>query len=345
MSAVAERVDLPITGMTCAACANRVTRALSRTPGVQAASVNFASSRATVEFDPAATDVSHLVESVEDAGYGVLQLERGATEAATGAAEEAVRREEVSVLRRKFIVSASLSLPVLVIAMSHGRVPLFNVPWINWLQFALVTPVIVYGGAQFYGSAWRGLRHRAADMNTLVALGTFTAYAYSVAATVAPGVFAPAAGHDAMPGMTGTAAPVYFEAAGIIIALVLLGRLLEARATGQTGAAIRLLVGLQAKTARVVRGEHEVDIPIEQVRKGDLIVVRPGEKIPVDGVVRSGASAVDESMLTGESAPVDKDIGSLVYGATINATGSFRFEATRVGEDTALQQIVRKSVV
>jgi Cu+-exporting ATPase len=232
--------------------------------------------------------------------------------------------------------------------MSHGRIAFFDRPWINWLQLALTTPVVLYSGAQFYRGAWAAFRHRAADMNTLIAVGTGAAYLYSVAATVAPGLFRGATGRDPMAGMAGMPGmadappvPVYFEAAAVIIALIVLGRMLESRAKGQTGAAIRRLLDLQAKTARVVREGREMDIPVEEVVPGDTVIVRPGEKIPVDGRVTDGGSAVDESMLTGESLPVEKAPGDEVFGATINKTGSFRFEATKVGRDTALQQIVQ----
>jgi Cu+-exporting ATPase len=230
--------------------------------------------------------------------------------------------------------------------MSHGRIALFNVSWINWAQLALTLPVIFYSGWPFYQSAWTALRHRAADMNTLIATGTGAAFIYSLVVTIAPQLVAGT--HEAaLTGMTDggahvTVAPVYYEAASVIIALILLGRLLEARARGKTSEAIKRLLGLQPRTARVVRADgSEVDLPVEAVGVGDTVVVRPGERIPVDGVVTEGASAVNESMLTGESMPVEKTAGAEVIGATINGTGSFRFRATKVGRDTVLQQIVR----
>lgn len=334
------KVDLQVTGMSCAACARRVEGALSRAPGVEQAAVNLATARATVEYDPKTVDPRQLIQVVKDTGYGVTD----ATEDAIAAAHAA----EYRTLTRKFWMAASLALPVLMMAMSHGRVAVFHGTWVNWLQFMLTTPVVVYCGAQFYRGAWAALRHRAADMNTLIAVGTGTAYVYSAVATISPELFAGVARStaQAMPGMSGQAAvPVYFEAAAVIIALVLLGRMLESRARGQTGDAIRRLMGLQAKTARVLRTvdgrASEVDVPIEDVVPGDVVVVRPGERIPVDGIVREGHSTVDESMLTGESLPVEKQVGHEVFGATINKTGSFQFEATKVGKDTALQQIVR----
>jgi Cu+-exporting ATPase len=399
---VDERVDLPITGMTCAACARRIETKLGRAEGVKHASVNFATGRATVEYDPQLTATRDLIGVVENVGYGVAGTARaafvvddsarpsgsaqpleqhlgrlpgvveasfnlatlevrveyvpGTTETGTirqaiqdfgyrvrdvstgsdqtaADVEQQAREEEYRGLRRKFWIAAVLSVPVLVIAMSHGRIPLLNQPWINWVQLALTAPVVLYCGAQFYRGAWAAFRHRAADMNTLIATGTGAAFLYSVAATVAPGWFAGVA-HASM-------VPVYFEAAAVIIALILLGRMLESRAKGRTGEAIRRLMGMQAKTARVVRGEQEMDIPVEEVVPGDMVIVRPGEKIPVDGIVRDGRSAVDESMLTGESIPVEKGPGDEVFGATINKTGSFRFQATKVGRATALQQIVK----
>ena len=342
VGAATERVDLPITGMTCAACANRVERALRKETGVRSAGVNLATERATVEFDPSATGVERLVDRVRSAGYGV----RETPAEARGAGEETTADDaEHRALRRKFWLAAVLSLPVLVIAMSHGRVASLDGRWAAWLQLALTTPVVFYCGARFYRGAWAALRHRAADMNTLIALGTGAAYVYSAVATLAPGLFAGAVTSTAMSGMSGmgatSAPPVYFEAASVIIALVLLGRMLESRARGQTGAAIRRLVALQPRTARVVRDGVERDVRVEDVRTGDVVIVRPGEKIPVDGRVSGGFSVVDESMLTGESVPVEKRVGDEVFGATINRTGAFRFEATKVGRDTVLQQIVK----
>ncbi len=339
-TAVRERVDLPITGMTCVACARRIERKLSKSEGVQNAGVNFATARATVEFDPQATSINKLIDTVKDIGYGATYI---ADEAGTEDAEASARAAEYRELKRKFLVAAILSFPVLVIAMSHGRITWLDFPGSNWIQLALTTPVVFYSGLQFYRGAWAAFRHRAADMNTLIALGTGTAYLYSVAATIAPQYFAIKLSDDmsSMSGMIDTySVPIYFEAAGVIIALILLGRLLESRAKGRTGEAIRRLLGLQSKTARVLRDGREIDVPIEQVMQGDSVIVRPGEKIPVDGIVSEGASAVDESMLTGESLPVEKTVGDEVFGATINKTGSFLFRATKVGKDTVLQQIV-----
>ncbi|HEX8175213.1 MAG TPA: heavy metal translocating P-type ATPase [Pyrinomonadaceae bacterium] len=337
-----ERVDLPITGMTCAACARRIERKLSKAPGVASAGVNFATARATVEYDPDATGIVALIDAVKAAGFRVREFSDAGSGVSAEDSERVAREAEYKELRRKFWLAATLSLPVLLIAMSHGRISLLSSSGVNWLQLALVTPVVFYCGWQFYSGAWAAFRYREADMNTLIAVGTGTAYLYSVAATLFPGLFIAATNRE-MAGMGGMTpqAPVYFEAASVIIALILLGRLLELRARGRTSEAIRKLVGLQPKTARVIRDGSELDLPVEEVLPGDIVMVRPGEKIPVDGVVTDGASAVDESMLTGESLPVEKVAGAEVFGATINKTGAFSFSATKVGRDTVLQQIVR----
>jgi P-type Cu+ transporter len=336
-------VSLPVTGMTCAACAANIQRALSRTPGIAAAGVNYATNRATISFDPALTSVPAIVETIRDIGYDVIEpIPSATTAAAPGSpagddaaaqedAEAASREADYRQLRQRFAVGVVFALPVAAIGMAH-----LHWPGINLLQLALSVPVLAFAGWPFYRSAWKGLRHGTADMNTLIAVGTGAAVLFSVVATFAPALVSTdahvVAGH--MP------APVYYETAVVIIVLVLLGRLLEARARGRTSEAIKRLMKLQPRTARVIRGE-EIEIPIHEVRKGDVVVVRPGERISVDGDVVSGESSVDESMLTGESIPVDKVPGSPVYGATMNTTGSFRFIATRIGAETALQQIIR----
>jgi Cu+-exporting ATPase len=337
------KAELAVSGMTCAACASRVEKSLARAPGVRSAGVNLATERATVDYDQSTTGVDALIEAVKNAGYGARDSSnrRLSAEAASAAeaAESRVRREEYETLKRKFWIAAVLSLPVLVIAMSHGRIRFLDFPGANWVELLLTTPVVVYCGAQFYRGAWAAFKHRAADMNTLIAIGTGAAYLYSVVATIWPAAFA---GPMTMGSAGGPPmAPVYFEAAGVIIALVLLGRMLESRAKGRTSEAIQHLMKLQAKTARVVRNGREIEVEIDAVVPGDILQVRPGERIPVDGVVTEGRSSVDESMLTGESLPVEKNAGDEVFGATMNATGAFQFEATRVGRDTTLQQIVR----
>src|SRR5688572_22511063 len=329
-----ERVDLPVTGMTCAACAARIERSLGKSDGVSEASVNLATERAMIRFDPAVTDVSRIVETIRGAGYDAIAPSPTSSPADAAVEAEAHREAEYRKLRRKFWIAAVLALPVLVIAMSHGRVAALNFGAAGWVQWVLTTPIIFYCGAHFYRSAWAAFRHRDADMNTLIAVGT--------AAALAPGMFVarPSAVRMQMDGGSMTVA-LYFEAAAVIIALILLGRLLEARAKGRTSDALKKLVGLQAKTARILRNGVESEIPIEAVVPGDRIVVRPGERIPVDGTVAEGDSAIDESMLTGESLPVDKKEGDTVFGGTMNRVGSFTFDATRVGRDTMLARIVQ----
>jgi Cu+-exporting ATPase len=331
-----EIITLPITGMTCAACARHIEQKLQSTEGVNRAAVNFATARATVGYDAKTTGPRRLIDAVRETGYGVRETLEG--EVVAENFEDKARQDEYQTLKRKFILAATLSLPVLVIAMSHGKIAALNFAGVNWLQLALTTPVVFYCGWQFYRGAWLALRNRFADMNTLIAIGTGAAFLYSAAATIAPQFFITHSGGHAMMKMD---VPVYFEAASVIIALILLGKMLEAKATGRTSEAIRRLARLQAKTARVVRNGSEMDLPIEQVVVGDLVIVRPGEKVPVDGVITHGASAVDEAMLTGESIPVEKQAGDEVFGATMNKTGSFQFKATKVGRDTVLQQIVR----
>src|SRR5688500_18951789 len=336
-----ERIDLPVTGMTCAACAARIERSLGKSEGVAEASVNLATERATVQFDPSMTDVSRIVETIRGAGYDAIVP--SSTDALADVGEDAqsrIRREDYERLRRKFWIAAVLSVPVLILAMAHGRIAILNFPGAALLQLALTTPVVLYSGAQFYRGAWAALRHRAADMNTLIATGTGVAYVYSVLVLFVPGLFTGTA-MSSMEGGTAMTPPVYFEAAAVIIALILLGKMLEARAKGRTSEAIRRLIGLQAKTARVLRNGIEVEIPVESVVVGDVIVVRPGGSIPVDGIVREGTSAVDESMLTGESLSVHKGPGDTVFGRTIDRTGAFRFEAKRVGKETMLARIVQ----
>ena len=357
-SAETERVDLPITGMTCASCANRIEKSLKKAEGVSDATVNLATERATVHFDPGVTGVDSIVGTIRSAGYDAIVPQSAIHDAHAmpdgGAmhgghsmtemtdmrdAHAHVHEYNYAELKKKFIVAAVLGLPVLIMAMSHGRIAALDFPGARWVQFILTTPVVFYSGSQFFKAAWRTARHMAADMNTLIAVGTGAAYVYSVAALIFPGFF----GAASMKGPAGPHAmqpPLYFEAAAVIIALILLGRMMESRAKGSATAAISKLLGLQAKTARVIRDDREIEIPISNVVLGDIIVVRPGEKIPVDGVIVDGVSSVDESMLTGESIPVDKNTGDQVYGATVNFNGALRFEARAIGKDTVLSRIV-----
>jgi Cu+-exporting ATPase len=315
---------LGVTGMTCASCVGRVERALKKLPGVVEASVNLASEKATVGYLAGEVEPRDLENAVEGAGYGVVRDGEGAS-------VESSREREYRKLKSDFFLAVALTALILIgsVPMMFGFMPPVPVAWLNLGLLVLATPVQFWAGLRFYRGAWGALRHRQANMNTLVVMGTSAAYLYSAVAALAPGLFA--AGR----------AGVYFDTSALIITLILLGRLLEARARGRTSEAIKKLAGLQAKRARVVRDGGEVDVPIEDVEVGDLVVVRPGEKVPVDGRIVSGESAVDEAMITGESIPVTKRAGDEVIGATTNTSGSFRFAATKVGEDTALQQIVR----
>ena len=423
-SGAEQRITIPVTGMTCAACANRVQRRLERGSGVRDAAVNFGTERATVTFDASATDAGQLVELVRSAGYdartetitlpvsglewavsteplerelravpGVLRA-TGNLAAGEARAEvlpevvtpealaEAVRRagytlsdmvaiadpvereriareREYRTLLRKFWLAAGagvlamiLSMPLMMepsamqradlldrvmMPLAHWTLAAFpplaalSANMLRWLLLIITTPVLLWSGRHFFRGAYSGLLHGTADMNTLIALGTGSAFVFSLVATVAPGLFTRA----------GLSADVYYEAVAMIIALILLGKVLEARAKGRTSDAIRRLIGLQPKTARVLRDGGEQDVDVSELVVGDVIIVRPGERVPVDGTVLSGRSAVDQSLLTGESLPVEKSQGDEVVGGSINGSGSFRFQATRVGRDTALAQIVR----
>jgi Cu+-exporting ATPase len=332
---VTAQETLPILGMTCASCVSRVERALRKPPGVLKADVNLATEKATVTYIPGQASRDDLVAAVKAAGYDVV--EEPAAGAAAGAASavdvaEAARAAAYRALKVKVIVGFALSVVIFAGTMQPDWFP-FLPAWLHngYVLWALATPVQFWVGGQFYTTAWAALRHGTTTMNTLIAMGSSAAYFYSVLGVLFPSFFE----HQ------GLSMPMYFDSAALIITLILFGRLLEARAKGQTGAAIKALIGLQPKTARVQRDGAEVDVPVADVVTGDLVVVRPGEKVPVDGVVVSGSSAVDEAMLTGEPMPVLKSAGAEVIGATMNTTGSFTFRATKVGAATALAQIIR----
>ncbi len=399
-----EMLTIGVGGMTCASCVARVERALKKVPGVDAASVNLATEKATVTYDAASAGVETLLDAIEGAGYdprreslvfdiagaelpdltalqrvfdnvqGVItvdinpearrvsvtfpagavdarQLRRAAAEVGvelnervpeTAGGAESEREREQRQLKQKWLIAG----PVGLLLMLMGMEPVFDVlrdvfsvQQILVAMFLISLPVQIWAGWQFYTGTWKTMRHRTADMTTLIALGTTAAFVYSTVATFWPSLFADATqAHDHM---LGARPPVYFETAVIILALILFGRWLEARAKGSTSAAITRLIGLRARTARVLRDGREADIPVEEVLPGDVVSVRPGEKVPVDGVVLDGHSAVDESMLTGESLPVEKTAGDTAYGATMNRTGTFRLTATRVGSESALSQIIR----
>ncbi len=319
-------IRIPVSGMTCAACQSRVQRTLQKQPGVADASVNLMMHSATVTFDPQAVAPDQLVAAIRKTGYGAELADPGQTAFDEQHARDRAADEEFSDLRRKAIVSGVIG----AIAMFFGM-PLMAHQAAAIVLMLTTIGIMVWAGGHFYTRAWAAFRHHSADMNTLIAVGTGAAFLYSVVATLAPQFFA----------SRGVSADVYYEAVIIIIALILTGNAFEARAKKQTSAALRGLVDLQPKTARVRRNDAEVDVPIDLVVEGDTITVRPGERIPVDGVVVSGQSAVDESMLTGESLPVSKHGGDRVIGGTINRTGAFQYHATTLGTDSVLAQIVR----
>jgi Cu+-exporting ATPase len=327
--------ELAITGMTCASCVRSVETALAHVPGVASAEVNLANERATVRLADA-VEPGALVHAVERAGYGALVIPEGdAARAAAVEDERALRLRYVGSLRRRLIVAGVLGAATMVLSMASHVIPeLEHAEWRAYALFLLATPVQVWAGAPFYRAAWNAARHGTSNMNTLIAVGTTAAYGFSVAATFLPGIFI-ANGLEPH-------ANLYYETSSAIIALVLAGRFMEARARAHTGDAIRSLLALGAKTARVRRpGGVEEDVPIEHLVVGDVVLVRPGETIATDGLILAGSSSVDESMLTGESIPVEKAAGAEVTGGTLNLTGAFRFRATRVGQATTLAQIVR----
>ncbi|GMV09519.1 MAG: copper-translocating P-type ATPase [Gemmatimonadetes bacterium SCN 70-22] len=355
-------VVIPVSGMTCAACQGRVQRTLGKTPGVLDATVNLMTNSATVAYDPARIDPATLVERIRDTGYGAELPVPGRTAAEEQDAQDAARRQEYAELRHKAIIAALVGVVAMVVSMplmsanAHLGMGETADPFMRWsmmvldpalrrvmpwvyaipattLGYALLALTLVimgWAGRHFYTRAWQAFRHRSADMNTLIAIGTGAAFLFSAAATLAPGFFI----------ARGVAPDVYYEAVIIIIALILVGNAMEARAKGETSSALRKLIDLQPKVARVDRDGVEVELPLEQVRSGDVIGVRPGERIPVDGVIVSGESAVDESMLTGESMPVAKRVDDRVIGGSVNRTGAFRFRATTLGADSVLSQIV-----
>ncbi len=324
-----EKTIVSVGGMTCAACVRRVERILKEVPGVDDAQVNLAASKATLVHAPAAIAVSDVKSALDDAGYEFL----GVASETVGDPIEEARQKELRDLKLKLVVGFVLSALIHVGSMPHLFPFIRKVPqgWLMPVLFVLTSIVVFWVGSRFIVGAFKAARQRTTDMNTLVAVGALSAYLYSTAVTFFTDIFVP----------EGFTPHVYFDGAAMIVTLILLGRFLEARAKGRTSAAIKRLIGLKPKTARVVRDGAEIDVPAEMVRTGDQVIVRPGESIPTDGVVVSGASAVDESMLTGESIPVDKGVGSQVFGATMNKTGSFTFSATKVGTETALAQIIR----
>jgi Cu+-exporting ATPase len=362
MSAPVVTADLSVSGMTCAACQSSVQRALARHPGVTSASVNLLTGHAQVAFDPAVVTPDQLITAVEAIGYGAALPPPEASAIAAHNARDADERREFADLRRRAVISGVIGVAAMVLSIplmagpEHGdgtaaidplmhwtmnRIApavsaaapwLFNArPQLPWLLLALTLFVMAWAGRRFYVSGVRALWHRAPDMNSLVAVGTSAAFLYSVTATVWPALFVRA----------GVMPDVYYEAVVIIIALVLAGRALEARARRQTSEALQNLVRLQPTTATIIRADQEESVPLEALRPGDVVLVRSGERVPVDGVVLDGTAVVDESMLTGESMPVTRGVGAAVTGGTLNRSGAIRLRATRVGPDSTLAQIVR----
>ena len=328
----ARTIELAIEGMTCASCVARVERALAAVPGVQQAVVNLATERATVR---GVADPDQLIAAIDKVGYDARLVQA----AGSAADEDAIGRKDAErrSLRRDLLIAAALTLPVFVLEMGSHLVPAMH-HWVShtlgmqtswYLQFALTTLVLLFPGRRFYVAGVPALLRLAPDMNSLVAVGTAAAYAFSVVATFAPGLLPEGTVH------------VYYEAAAVIVTLILFGRFLEARAKGRTSEAIQRLVGLQAKVAHVVREGRTADIPVGEVRAGDVVEVRPGERVPVDGAVIEGHSYIDESMITGEPIPVEKQAGSEVVGGTVNQQGAFTLRATAVGGQTVLAQIIR----
>ncbi|USK61868.1 heavy metal translocating P-type ATPase [Peribacillus asahii] len=322
---VKEKKEFAITGMTCAACATRIEKGLNKIDGVSRANVNLALENATVEYDPSQVSPTDIIQRVEKLGYGaIIKVEN----------KDAVdyRQKEIQKQKRKFIISVILSFPLLWAMISHFSFTSFiYLPEFlmnPWIQMALATPVQFIIGKQFYVGAYKALRNKSANMDVLVAMGTSAAYFYSVYQA-----FISIGNHHT--------AQLYFETSSILITLIILGKLFEAKAKGRSSEAIKKLMGLQAKTALVIRNGEELEIPLEEVIVGDTLLVKPGEKVPVDGEVIEGNSAVDESMLTGESIPVDKTIGDAVIGSTINKNGFLKVKATKIGRDTALSQIIK----
>jgi P-type Cu+ transporter len=364
-SAGDRKVTLPVSGMTCAACSSRVQRALQKQPGVHEAAVNLMVNNATVTFDPAATSAERLVQVIRETGYEAELPSPEENAFAEQEAHDRARDAEFRDLRLKSAVSLLIAAIGMIISMpvmaahaahdGHGGMGAADPfmrwsmrvidPWVErvfpwlygvdpllltYLLLAMTAFVMGWAGRHFYTRAWAAFRHHAADMNTLVATGTGAAFLFSVAATFFPGFFLD----------RGVAPDVYYEAVLFIVALILVGNTFEARAKRETSAALRKLADLRPKTARVLRDGTAADIPVEQVVRGDTVLVRPGERVPTDGEILSGRSAVDESMLTGESLPVEKEPGDTVIGATINRTGAFRYRATRLGADSVLSRIV-----
>lgn len=324
---IIDKLELPISGMSCASCVTKIETALRRHQGIISANINFGTEHATIEYLPSQTSLGEIKQVIAAAGpYQVL-------ETIAADQERLFRQQAYQKPKTKFRISLVLTIVIMVGSMSHYLPYLKHIPYqtLNYILLILTTPVLFWAGNQFLRGFWSATKHLTADMNSLVTVGTFAAYLYSLSITLVPQWFI----QHHIP------TAVYFDTSATIITLILLGKLLEARAKGHTSDAIRKLIGLQAKTARVIRDNQELDIPIDEVKVGNIILVRPGEKVAVDGVIIEGSSTIDESMVTGESLPVEKTVGAIVIGATINKTGAFKFRATKVGKETMLAQIIK----
>src|SRR3989339_1570460 len=331
-----KQISLAVSGMHCVSCAKIIENKLQKVPGVKEANVNFTAEKARIIFDGSKADTNDLIAAVVSAGYKAM-----IPNAADPEEERRIKEKEIRSYRNKFLISLGLSLPMLYFMLLDffNFLPLRGLllPYVGVISLLLTIPVQFIIGAGFYKGMWSSLKMKTFNMDSLIAIGTSTAFFYSLVQFLIYAIT-----NQSVIGLNGAKIPeLYFETAAFLITFVILGKWLETKAKGKTSDAIKKLMGLQPKTARIVKGSGTVDIPIDQVKKGDIILVRPGEKIPVDGVITKGNSAVDESMLTGESIPVEKNIGDKVIGATINKHGSFEFEATRVGNETALAQIIR----
>jgi len=320
------KIELPVTGMTCANCAANIERALNKkVPGVVQAAVNFATERVSVDYIPDVSSIDDIVSAIEKAGYGAI-VPDDAME--TEDAEQAARKAEIKDQTRKFVTGLIFALPLFALSMMRDFNligPWSHAPWVNWLFMILATPVQFYTGWDYYINGYKSLRNKSANMDVLVAMGSSIAYVYSILVLLLPTL----------------GQHVYFETSAVIITLIKLGKMLESRTKGKTGGAIRKLIGLQPKTAIIVENGREIEIPLTRVRVGNVVIVRPGERIPVDGIILEGESSVDESMLSGEPIPLDKHVNDFVVGGTINGEGLLKFEATRVGKETALAQIIK----
>ncbi|MDP2684347.1 MAG: heavy metal translocating P-type ATPase [bacterium] len=333
---------IPIQGMHCASCAMTIEKSLKKVKGVKSAGVNFATEKATIEYDESAATPDDFKKAVKDSGYDVLDdtdeenvqpLVKQDQDDNKEDRAEMLKKAELKKLKQKFIFGAIISVLVLAGSMQKFFPGLSDVPrqTMFYILWVLTTPVLVWSGAQFFTGTWRGLKHFRAGMDTLITMGTSAAYIYSVVATLAPQFFE-SAGQEVV---------VYFDTTAVIITLIVLGKYLEAKAKSGASEAIKKLAGLQAKTAHVIRDGKEIYIPISDVTEGEIIFVKPGEKVPVDGIITKGNSSIDEAMITGESIPVDKKVGDGVIGATINKAGAFQFRATKIGKETALAQIIK----